>query len=123
MSKDSFQYGFRVFLMTDVVLVCSPPRVATAKGSGKPKEGYQPWTSAIVTGDMCVRTENIALVKSIRRNDYFVVSIRTSSEIWRQNALVTLKFSRLRQARPLARLHEHCDREEDIQRQISVHNS
>ena len=36
MSKTSFQYGFRVFLMTDVVLVCSPPMVATAKGSGKP---------------------------------------------------------------------------------------
>lgn len=36
MSNTSFQYGLRVFLMTDVVLVCSPPIVATAKGSGKP---------------------------------------------------------------------------------------
>ena len=36
MSKLSFQYGFNVFLMTDVVRVCSPPIVATAKGSGKP---------------------------------------------------------------------------------------
>jgi hypothetical protein len=35
-SNISFQYGFRVFLMTDVVWVCSPPTVATAKGSGKP---------------------------------------------------------------------------------------
>ena len=35
-SKLSFQYGFKVFLITLVVLVCSPPRVATAKGSGKP---------------------------------------------------------------------------------------
>lgn len=37
-SKISFQYGFKVFLMTDVVLVCSPPTVATAKGSGKPTD-------------------------------------------------------------------------------------
>lgn len=36
MSKLSFQYGFRVFLMTPVVLVCSPLMVATANGSGKP---------------------------------------------------------------------------------------
>lgn len=34
MSKTSFQYGFNVFLMTEVVRVCSPPIVATAKGSG-----------------------------------------------------------------------------------------
>jgi hypothetical protein len=36
MSKTSFQYGFSVFLMTEVVRVCSPPIVATAKGSGNP---------------------------------------------------------------------------------------
>ena len=36
MSKLSFQYGLSVFLITPVVLVCSPPIVATAKGSGKP---------------------------------------------------------------------------------------
>ena len=35
-SKVSFQYGFNVFLMTDVVLVCSPSTVNTAKGSGNP---------------------------------------------------------------------------------------
>lgn len=35
-SKLSFQYGFRVLLLTVVVLVCSPFMVATAKGSGKP---------------------------------------------------------------------------------------
>jgi hypothetical protein len=35
-SKLSFQYGFKVFLITLVVLVCSPLTVATAKGSGKP---------------------------------------------------------------------------------------
>ena len=35
-SKLSFQYGFNVLLITVVVLVCSPPRVATAKGSGNP---------------------------------------------------------------------------------------
>ena len=45
-SKISFQYGFRVFLMTDVVWVCSPPTVATANGSGNPIDlvswqGYQ----------------------------------------------------------------------------------
>lgn len=36
-SKTSFQYGFSVFLMTEVVLVCSPLMVATANGSGNPK--------------------------------------------------------------------------------------
>ena len=39
-SKLSFQYGFNVLLMTVVVFVCSPPRVATAKGSGNPVELY-----------------------------------------------------------------------------------
>lgn len=37
-SKLSFQYGLRVFLITPVVLVCSPLIVATAKGSGNPDE-------------------------------------------------------------------------------------
>ena len=37
-SKVSFQYGFSVRFETDVVLVCSPLMVATAKGSGKPVE-------------------------------------------------------------------------------------
>ena len=35
MSKDSFQYGFSVFLMTLVVWVCSASTVMTAKGSGR----------------------------------------------------------------------------------------
>jgi hypothetical protein len=35
-SKLSFQYGFNVFLMTVVVLVCSPLTVTTANGSGNP---------------------------------------------------------------------------------------
>ena len=35
-SKCSFQYGFNVLLMTEVVFVCSPLSVATAKGSGNP---------------------------------------------------------------------------------------
>ena len=34
MSKDSFQYGFSVFLMTLVVIVCSASTVITANGSG-----------------------------------------------------------------------------------------
>lgn len=37
-SKLSFQYGFSVFFITLVVLVCSPLTVATAKGSGNPSE-------------------------------------------------------------------------------------
>ena len=36
MSKDSFQYGFRVFRITEVVCVCSPSTVTTANGSGNP---------------------------------------------------------------------------------------
>ena len=40
MSKLSFQYGFSVFLMTEVVRVCSPPIVATANGSGNPRMAY-----------------------------------------------------------------------------------
>lgn len=34
MSKLSFQYGFSVFLMTLVVIVCSASTVITANGSG-----------------------------------------------------------------------------------------
>lgn len=37
-SKTSFQYGFKVFLITEVVLVCSPEMVATANGSGNPAD-------------------------------------------------------------------------------------
>src|SRR5271170_6453888 len=39
-SKDSFQYGFNVFLMTEVVFVCSPSTVNTANGSGNPKSKF-----------------------------------------------------------------------------------
>jgi hypothetical protein len=35
-SNDSFQYGFSVFLIAEVVLVCSPSTVNTANGSGNP---------------------------------------------------------------------------------------
>lgn len=52
-SKVSFQYGLSVLLITDVVLVCSPLIVATAKGSGKPvgtlcqrEERQQRWRRA-----------------------------------------------------------------------------
>ncbi len=68
MSKLSFQYGFSVFLMTDVVLVCSPPMVATAKGSGNPSiTGYQ--SSITDESGLGVLTEEITLVQSICRND------------------------------------------------------
>jgi len=40
-SKASFQYGLSVLLITVVVFVCSPPKVATAKGSGNPIKGHQ----------------------------------------------------------------------------------
>ena len=67
MSKLSFQYGLSVFLITDVVRVCSPDSVATAKGSGNP--------AMICISD--VRsffnrrlTEDIALVQTIGRDDY-----------------------------------------------------
>lgn len=35
MSKFSFQYGFSVRLMTDVVCICSPSTLTTANGSGR----------------------------------------------------------------------------------------
>lgn len=37
-SKLSFQYGFKFFLITEVVCVCSPSTVTTAKGSGNPNK-------------------------------------------------------------------------------------
>lgn len=54
--------------MTDVVLVCSPPMVATAKGSGNPSiTGYQ--SSITDESGLGVLTEEITLVQSICRND------------------------------------------------------
>ena len=47
MSKLSFQYGFNVFLITEVVRVCSPPIVATANGSGNPIVMYVSTMEAI----------------------------------------------------------------------------
>lgn len=59
-SNVSFQYGFNVFFITAVVFVCSPLRVATAKGSGKPINHMSqlPTTKVGVVG----RTEHFALV-------------------------------------------------------------
>jgi hypothetical protein len=54
-------------LITLVVLVCSPLRVATAKGSGNPIEYYQHLRSI---DDEGLPTEDIALVESISSNDY-----------------------------------------------------
>jgi hypothetical protein len=53
--------------MTAVVLVCSPPRVATAKGSGKPGNGCQFGFEAREYWMM--HTEDITLVEPISRND------------------------------------------------------
>ena len=50
MSKLSFQYGFRVFLMTLVVCVCSASTVMTAKGSGSRKTSRFERPSAATTG-------------------------------------------------------------------------
>ena len=94
MSKLSFQYGFSVFLMTPVVLVCSPLTVATANGSGKPVRCCQspPWLSLAPTS----RTEYISLVESICRND---CPKMLAHPFWllphdpRSCVLVTLKFA------------------------------
>lgn len=54
-SKLSFQYGFRVFLITLVVCVCSASTVMTAKGSGKRKTSRFERPSAATTawGEDC----------------------------------------------------------------------
>lgn len=65
-SKLSFQYGFKVFLITVVVLVCSPPRVATAKGSGNPVKVLV----GFLLTSAAVHTEYITLVESIGSNNY-----------------------------------------------------
>ena len=51
MSKLSFQYGFRVFLMTLVVCVCSASTVITAKGSGNLKTSRLDRPSAATTAN------------------------------------------------------------------------
>ena len=55
-SKLSFQYGFRVFLITLVVCVCSASTVMTAKGSGKRKTSRFERPSAATTtrNEKCV---------------------------------------------------------------------
>lgn len=52
MSKDSFQYGFRVFLITLVVCVCSASTVRTANGSGSLNTSRFDRPSAATTGLM-----------------------------------------------------------------------
>ena len=49
MSKLSFQYGFKVFLITLVVWVCSASTVMTAKGSGRRKTSRFDSPSAATT--------------------------------------------------------------------------
>lgn len=48
-SKLSFQYGFRVFLMTLLVWVCSASTVMTANGSGRRKTSRLDRPSAATT--------------------------------------------------------------------------
>ena len=68
MSKLSFQYGFRVFLMTEVVRVCSPPMVATANGSGNPAIRSTPVLYNRVKEPRL--TEDITFVETVGRDDY-----------------------------------------------------
>lgn len=70
MSKLSFQYGLSVFLITPVVLVCSPPIVATANGSGKPvrkEHELVSYTPSILRSSPL--TEDISLVQAIGSDD------------------------------------------------------
>jgi hypothetical protein len=69
MSKLSFQYGLSVFLITPVVLVCSPPIVATAKGSGKPVCVHGKPTSCMTrVWQGSPLTKDISLVETIGSN-------------------------------------------------------
>jgi hypothetical protein len=71
-SKLSFQYGFKVRLLTLVVLVCSPLIVATANGSGKPALVNR-LLSLRKTGEGGgERTEDISFVEPIGCDDCFV---------------------------------------------------
>lgn len=70
MSKLSFQYGLSVFLITPVVLVCSPPIVATAKGSGKPVRVHdKPMSRLTRRLQGLPLTKDISLVKTIGSDD------------------------------------------------------
>jgi hypothetical protein len=59
-SKFSFQYGFRVFLITLVVCVCSLSTVITAKGSGSLKTSRLARPSAATTRIASVHSISIA---------------------------------------------------------------
>jgi hypothetical protein len=70
MSKLSFQYGLSVFLITPVVLVCSPPIVATAKGSGKPiRIHHKPMSCLARVLQGSPLTKDISLVQAIGSDD------------------------------------------------------
>jgi len=70
MSKLSFQYGLSVFLITPVVLVCSPPIVATANGSGKPIHVHGEPTSCLArVWQGSPLTKDISLVQTIGSDD------------------------------------------------------
>jgi hypothetical protein len=69
MSNTSFQYGFNVFLMTEVVFVCSPPIVATAKGSGNPTLQLDACLHLLISSSLAL-TENISLVEPVSRNNW-----------------------------------------------------
>ena len=77
--------------MTDVVRVCSPLIVATAKGSGNP-------TTQSLAGDAVagwsLRTKDIAFVEPIRGNDCLFVS-RVLDSIATSIILVTRRFGAL----------------------------
>lgn len=96
MSNDSFQYGLRVFLMTEVVLVCSPPSVATANGSGKPRETIHKLAFLSTAVDE-EHTEDITFVETIGGDYCHLVSSQRRSKAvdWLGTQLVTLRFSRL----------------------------
>ena len=92
-SKLSFQYGFRVFLITEVVLVCSPPMVATANGSGNPKN------PVLVLGTAQLNTksltENIPLIKPISSDYYGMLTLIPISFAFEDHILVTRRFGAL----------------------------
>ena len=88
MSKLSFQYGLRVFLITPVVLVCSPFTVATAKGSGKPCGGQ-----LLLFPPRCTcLTEHITLVQAVCSNDCTVLGASTCRAQCLVDSLVTRRF-------------------------------
>lgn len=76
-SKLSFQYGFRVFLMTDVVRVCSPPIVATANGSGNPTTVSRHIGRVIESKP----TEDITLIEAVCCDDYSRFSVCSEAQV------------------------------------------